>query len=83
MRFFDAIESVFSYQLSIGQHNTIVLSPASTFHCELAKTAQAKSGNYLTTMYKKMGTDNEWELIAHFINSVKLHLDPVILGFRE
>jgi O-acetylhomoserine/O-acetylserine sulfhydrylase-like pyridoxal-dependent enzyme len=59
LRFFDTIESVFSYQLSIGQPNTLVLSPASTFHSELAETAQAKSGIYLTTMFTAMGADNE------------------------
>jgi O-acetylhomoserine (thiol)-lyase len=30
-----------------------------------------------------MGTDNVRELIAHFINSAKLHIDPVIPGFSE
>ena len=30
-----------------------------------------------------MGTDNVRELIAHFINSAKLHIDPAIPGFSQ
>jgi O-acetylhomoserine (thiol)-lyase len=83
VRFFDALEPAFSHQVSIGQHNTIVLCPALTSHSELDKTAQANSGIYLTTMRIAMGTDNVRELIAHFINSAKLHIDPVMPGFSE
>lgn len=83
VRFFDALEPAFSHQVSIGQHNTIVLCPALTSHSELDPEAQAKSGIYLTTMRVAMGTDNVRELIAHFINSAKLHIDPVTPGFSE
>jgi O-acetylhomoserine (thiol)-lyase len=83
VRFFDALEPAFSHQVSIGQHNTIVLCPALTSHSELDETTQAKSGIYLTTMRIAMGTDNVRELIAHFINSAKLHIDPVNPGFSE
>jgi O-acetylhomoserine (thiol)-lyase len=83
VRFFDALEPAFSHQVSIGQHNTIVLCPALTSHSELDATAQAKSGIYLTTMRIAMGTDNVRELVAHFINSAKLHIDPVMPGFSE
>lgn len=83
VRFFDALEPAFSHQVSIGQHNTIVLCPALTSHSELDEAAQAKGGIYLTTMRIAMGTDNVRELIAHFINSTKLHIDPVIPGFSE
>lgn len=83
VRFFDALEPAFSHQVSIGQHNTIVLCPALTSHSELDKTAQAQSGIYLTTMRIAMGTDNVKELIAHFINSARLHIDPVMPGFSE
>jgi O-acetylhomoserine (thiol)-lyase len=83
VRFFDALEPAFSHQVSIGQHNTIVLCPALTSHSELDPEAQAKSGIYLTTMRIAMGTDNVRELVAHFINSAKLHIDPVIPGFSE
>ncbi|MEP1449036.1 MAG: PLP-dependent transferase [Paraglaciecola sp.] len=83
VRFFDALEPAFSHQVSIGQHNTIVLCPALTSHSELDPEAQAKSGIYLTTMRVAMGTDNVRELIAHFINSARLHIDPVMPGFSE
>ena len=83
VRFFDALEPAFSHQVSIGQHNTIILCPALTSHSELDSEAQAKSGIYLTTMRVAMGTDNVRELIAHFINSARLHIDPVIPGFSE
>ncbi|AGH46925.1 trans-sulfuration enzyme family protein [Paraglaciecola psychrophila] len=83
VRFFDALEPAFSHQVSIGQHNTIVLCPALTSHSELDATAQAKSGIYLTTMRIAMGTDNVKELVAHFINSARLHIDPVMPGFSD
>ena len=83
VRFFDALEPAFSHQVSIGQHNTIVLCPALTSHSELDPEAQAKSGIYLTTMRIAMGTDNVKELIAHFINSARLHIDPVMPGFSD
>ena len=83
VRFFDALEPAFSHQVSIGQHNTIVLCPALTSHSELDVATQKKGGIYLTTMRIAMGTDNVKELIAHFINSAKLHIDPAIPGFSD
>ncbi|WP_299076786.1 PLP-dependent aspartate aminotransferase family protein [uncultured Paraglaciecola sp.] len=83
VRFFDALEPAFSHQVSIGQNNTIILCPALTSHSELDEMAQGKSGIYLTTMRIAMGTDNVKELIAHFINSARLHIDPVIPGFSD
>lgn len=83
VRFFDALEPAFSHQVSIGQNNTIILCPALTSHSELDSGAQKKGGIYLTTMRVAMGTDNVKELIAHFINSARLHIDPVIPGFSE
>lgn len=83
VRFFDALEPAFSHQVSIGQNNTIILCPALTTHSELDATAQNKGGIFLTTMRIAMGTDNVKELIAHFINSARLHIDPVNAGFSE
>lgn len=83
VRFFDALEPAFSHQVSIGQNNTIVLCPALTSHSELSMLEQKKAGIHLTTMRIAMGTDNVKELIAHFINSAKIHIDPVINGFSE
>lgn len=83
VRFFDALEPAFSHQVSIGQNNTIILCPALTSHSELDTETQTKGGIYLTTMRIAMGTDNVRELIAHLINSAKLHIDPVIPGFSD
>jgi O-acetylhomoserine (thiol)-lyase len=83
VRFFDALEPAFSHQVSIGQNNTIILCPALTSHSELDEDNQQKGGIYLTTMRIAMGTDNVKELIAHFINSARLHIDPVIPGFSD
>lgn len=83
VRFFDALEPAFSHQVSIGQNNTIILCPALTSHSELDADNQQKGGIYLTTMRIAMGTDNVKELIAHFINSARLHIDPVMPGFSD
>ena len=82
-RFFDALEPAFSHQVSIGQNNTIILCPALTSHSELSEEEQHKASIYLTTMRIAMGTDNVKELIAHFINSARLHIDPVRPGFSD
>lgn len=82
-RFFDALEPAFSHQVSIGQNNTIILCPALTSHSELSEKVQQQGGIYLTTMRIAMGTDNVKALIAHFINSAKLHIDPLIPGFSD
>jgi O-acetylhomoserine (thiol)-lyase len=83
VRFFDALEPAFSHQVSIGQNNTIILCPALTSHSEMDPQAQQKGGIYLTTMRIAMGTDNVKELMAHFINSARLHIDPVMPGFSD
>ncbi|GAB3012036.1 trans-sulfuration enzyme family protein [Bowmanella dokdonensis] len=83
VRFFDALEPAFSHQVSIGQHNTIILCPALTSHSELAKKDQEAAGIYMTTMRIAMGTDNVKELIAQFIHCAKLHIDPVVPGFSD
>lgn len=82
-RFFDALEPGFSHQVSIGQSNTIILCPALTSHSELDESAQSDAGIYLTTMRIAMGTDNIKELMAHFINTARLHIDPVMPGFSD
>lgn len=83
VRFFDALEPAFSHQVSIGQNNTIILCPALTSHSEMAATEQKKAGIHLTTMRIAMGTDNVKELLAHFLNSAKLHIDPLVPGFSD
>lgn len=83
VRFFDALEPAFSHQVSIGQNNTIILCPALTSHSEMGTEEQKEAGIYLTTMRIATGTENIKELIAHFINVVKLHIDPVSPGFSD
>ena len=83
VRFFDALEPAFSHQVSIGQNNTIILCPALTSHSEMGETEQKDAGIYLTTMRVAVGTENIKELIAHFINVVRLHIDPVHPGFSD
>ncbi|AWL11764.1 Methionine gamma-lyase [Saliniradius amylolyticus] len=83
VRFFDALEPAFSHQVSIGQNNTIVLCPALTSHSEMGPEEQQEAGIYLTTLRIAVGTENIKELIAHFINVTRLHLDPVMPGFSE
>ncbi|WP_416306300.1 trans-sulfuration enzyme family protein [Neptunicella sp. SCSIO 80796] len=83
VRFFDALEPGFSHQVSIGQNNTIILCPALTSHSELDMTAQQAAGIHLTTMRIAMGTENVKELIAHLINSARMHIDPVRPGFSD
>ncbi|UAA40849.1 PLP-dependent transferase [Paraneptunicella aestuarii] len=83
VRFFDALEPAFSHQVSIGQNNTIILCPALTSHSEMGQAEQRDAGIYLTTMRIAVGTENIKELIAHFINVVRLHIDPVLPGFSD
>lgn len=83
VRFFDALEPAFSHQVSIGQNNTIILCPALTSHSEMGDKEQKEAGIYLTTMRVAVGTENIKELIAHFINVARLHIDPVQPGFSE
>ena len=83
VRFFDALEPAFSHQVSIGQHNTIILCPALTSHSEMAREEQQKAGIHMTTMRIAIGTDNVKELMAHFVNSAKLHIDPQHPGFSS
>lgn len=83
VRFFDALEPAFSHQVSIGQNNTIILCPALTSHSEMGPEEQKEAGIYLTTMRIAVGTENIKELIAHFINVARLHIDPVYPGFSD
>lgn len=82
-RFFDALEPALSHQISIGQNNTIILCPALTSHSEMGESEQKDAGIYLTTMRIAVGTDNIKEIIAHFINSCRLHIDEAIPSFSD
>ena len=82
-RFFDSLEPAFSHQVSIGQHNTIVLCPALTSHSELSAEEQKKAGIELTTMRVAMGTDNVKHLIGHFILAARHYIEPDHPGFCD
>lgn len=83
VRFFDSLEPAFSHMVSIGQNNTMLLCPALTSHSELSEKSLLDAHIYLTTIRISMGTEDVRELIAHFLESVKLHLDPVMPGFSQ
>ncbi len=80
-RFADALEPSFSQMVSIGQTNTMLLCPALTTHSELSDEALKKANIFLTTMRISMGDESITELIAHFVEAARLHLDPVHPGF--
>ena len=83
VRFFDALEPVFGHMVSLGQSNTLVLCPALTSHSELDPQAQLEARIHLTTIRIATGTENPKDLINHFRNCAKLHIDPVIAGFSD
>ncbi|MFC3094573.1 Cys/Met metabolism pyridoxal-phosphate-dependent enzyme [Alteromonas sediminis] len=82
-QFFDALEPAFGHQVSIGQTNTIILCPALTSHSELSREEQQRAGIELTTMRIAMGTDDVKNLMAHFMLTAKIHIDPVSPGFSD
>jgi len=83
VRFFDSLEPAFSHMVSIGQTNTMVLCPALTSHSELSPEALKDAHIYLTTIRISTGNEDVRGLIAHFVQSAKLHLDPIVPGFSE
>ena len=83
VRFFDALEPVFGHMVSLGQSNTLVLCPALTSHSELDEQAQSEAKIHLTTIRIAMGDENPRDLINHFRDCAKLHIDPVSAGFSD
>ena len=55
--------------------------PAFTTHSELDEAAQAEAGISPTTIRYAVGDEDPKDLIAHFIASAKLMLDPELPGF--
>jgi len=80
-RFFDSLAPTFDHMISLGQSNTIVSCPAFTTHSELDADAQADAGISPTTIRYAVGTEDPKDLIAHFIASAKLMIDPELPGF--
>lgn len=81
--FFDTLAPAFGLQVSLGQINTTLLCPAFTSHSELNKDALLEAGIHKTTMRVSVGNENPKELIQHFMQSVKLMIDPEKPGFSS
>jgi O-acetylhomoserine/O-acetylserine sulfhydrylase-like pyridoxal-dependent enzyme len=80
-RFFDSLEPAFGLQVSLGQMNTLVLSPAVTSHSELSAEALRAAGITPTTIRIAVGDEDPRTLIAHFEQAAALAIDPVRPGF--
>lgn len=80
-RFFDCLAPMFNHMVSLGQSNTVVLCPALTSHSEMSEEAQREAGIFLTTTRISVGTENPKQLIAHFIATAQLTIDPEHPGF--
>ncbi len=83
VRFFDCLEPTFSHMVSLGQPNTMILCPALTSHSELSEEKLKEAGIVQTTMRISVGDEDVRTLIAHFIRTSQLVIDPVIDGFTE
>lgn len=80
-KFFDTLAPAFGFQVSLGQINTTLLCPAFTSHSELNQEALLNAGIHKTTMRISVGNENPKELIKHFMESIKLMIDPEKPGF--
>jgi O-acetylhomoserine/O-acetylserine sulfhydrylase-like pyridoxal-dependent enzyme len=82
-RFFDCLEPAFGMQVSLGQVNTVVLCPALTSHSELSDEALAEAGISPTTIRIAVGDEDPRTLMAHFMRTAELALDPLYPGFSQ
>lgn len=82
-RFFDSLEPMFAHMISLGQSNTIVSCPALTTHSELDAEALKASGIGATTIRFAIGNEDPKDLIAHFIQSARLIVEPHVPGFTS
>lgn len=82
-RFFDSLAPTFGHMISLGQSNTIVSCPAFTTHSELDEAAQLEGGIRPTMIRFAVGDEDPKDLIAHFIESARLTIDPLMPGFSE
>jgi len=83
VQFFDCLEPIFGHMVSLGQSNTMVLCPALTSHSEMSKEKLEMAGISPTTIRISIGDEDPRLLIAHFINTVSLAIDPVIENFSK
>lgn len=82
-RFFDSLEPTFAHMISLGQSNTIVSCPALTTHSELDAAALAASGISPTMIRLAIGNEDPKDLIAQFIQSARLAIEPHVSGFCD
>ena len=82
-RFFDSLAPTFGHMISLGQSNTIVSCPAFTTHSELDEATQLEGGIRATTIRFAIGDEDARDLIAHFIESARLTIDPLLPGFSD
>lgn len=80
-RFFDNLSPMYGHQVSLGQSNTVILCPALTSHSELDPSALKRAGIMPTTIRIAVGDESPRELIADFLEAVRLAIDPVHPGF--
>jgi hypothetical protein len=80
-RFFDCLEPAFGLQVSLGQTNTVVLGPGVTSHSELSPEALREAGIAPTTMRIAVGDEDPRRLLAQFMHSAALAIEPVDPGF--
>lgn len=82
-RFFDSLEPAFGLQVTLGQVNTVVLCPALTSHSELSPEALCEAGISPTTIRVSVGEEDPRTLLAQFICSARLAIEPEIPGFVD
>ena len=71
------------HQVSLGQSNTVVLCPALTSHSEMSPTELQHAGISPTTIRISVGDEDPRQLIAHFIKTAELVLDPIHSQFSS
>jgi hypothetical protein len=74
---------MFAHMISLGQSNTIVSCPALTTHSELDEAELAASGISPTTIRFAIGNEDPKDLLAHFIQSARLIIEPHVPGFCD
>jgi hypothetical protein len=82
-RFFDSLDPTFAHMISLGQSNTIVSCPGLTTHSELDEQALREAAITPSTIRVAVGDEDVKDLIAHFVASARLCIDPEVPGFSS
>lgn len=82
-RFFDSLAPAFSHMISLGQTNTIVSCPALTTHSELSESQLRAGGIGPRTIRFAVGDEDIKDLMAYFIETARLTIDPLLPGFSR